>query len=119
MPSIVLAAVMAIVSLLLGNPFHSLGFGMVAAVFMVGGMLFMCMGFLGISWVPLRRSTRTAAVDHQRAVRRNRWNIGYRGCATYAELVPMKVAYTAALAMRFSFEAAVVLSARRRHRLNG
>jgi hypothetical protein len=80
MPSIVLAAVMAIVSLLLGNPFHSLGFGMVAAVFMVGGMLFMCMGFLGISWVPLRRSTRTAAVDHQRAVRRNRWNIGYRGC---------------------------------------
>ncbi len=45
--SIFLAAVMAIVSLVLGNPFHSLGFGVAAAVFMVGGMLFVCMGVLG------------------------------------------------------------------------
>ena len=34
-------------SLVLGNPFHSLGFGVAAAVFMVGGMLFVCMGVLG------------------------------------------------------------------------
>jgi glycosyltransferase involved in cell wall biosynthesis len=45
--SICVAALLTITTIFSGNPFHSLGFGIAAAVFMVGSMLLLCLGVLG------------------------------------------------------------------------
>jgi glycosyltransferase involved in cell wall biosynthesis len=42
-----LAALLTISTIFSNNPFHSMGFGVAAAVFMVGGMLLLCLGVLG------------------------------------------------------------------------
>ena len=112
-------AVIAIVSLLLGNSFHSLGFGVAAAVFMVGGMLLMRIGVLGEYLGCLCGEVRVRPLSIISSVfdaTGGTWGIE---SATYAELVPMKVAYTPPWPCGSPSKDAVGLSARRRHRLNG
>ena len=119
MPSIFLVAVIAIVSLLLGNSFHSLGFGVAAAVFMVGGMLFMRMGVIGEYFGCLCGEARVRPLSIISSVFDATGGTWAIEGATYAELVPIKVAYTAPWPCGSPSKAAVLLSARRRHRLNG
>jgi hypothetical protein len=118
MPSIFLAAVIAIVSSLLGTPTLSV-LEWPRQSFMVGGMLLMSIGVLGEYLGCLCGEVRVRPLSIISSVfdaTGGTW--GIEG-ATYAELVPMKVAYTPPWPCGSPSRDAVVLSARRRHRLNG